>query len=158
MHSVCRAQAQLGTEIASKRGMRKRYRTKGFTLIELLVVVNIVAVLAGIASVVHSERTGEARCMELYTVLPQIMRSQSVHYLQHNQYYLADHDDLGSHGVDLSEAQAFRYSTFLNEFSSYSVRAEATSWAPGGWVVYHQRGEPRWNCDGTVIKRNWLPD
>ena len=118
-------------EIAIKRVMKKRLRRKGFTLIELLVVVNIVAVLAGIASVVHSERTGEARCMELYTVLPQIMRSQSVHYLQHNQYYLADHNDFGSHGLDLSETQVFRYSSFPNEFSSYSVRAEATSWAPG---------------------------
>jgi len=135
---------------------RKRY-CRGLTLIELLVVVNIVAILVGLASIVYSERTGEARCLEIFKVLPQIIRSQSFHFMGHNRYYTADHIDLTGRGVDLSEARSFTYSTFPNEFSSYSVRVEAAEWASGGWVLYNQKGDPRWSCDGVQIKRSWLP-
>lgn len=138
--------------------MMQSRSNRGFTLIELLVVVNVVAILVGVASIVYSERTGEARCLEIYKVLPQIIRSQGFHYMQHSQYYPADHSDLQKRGVDLSEVRAFTYSTSPNEFSSYSVRAEATAWAPGAWVLYNQKGDPRWLCDGVLIKRHWLPE
>jgi prepilin-type N-terminal cleavage/methylation domain-containing protein len=130
---------------------------RGFSLIELLVVINIVAILVGVASMVYSGRTGEARCLEIYKILPQIIRSQGF-YMQHYKYYSADHNGLERHGVDLSEVSAFTYSTSPNESSSYSVKAEATAWAPGGWVTYNQRGEPRWSCDGVLIQRHWLPE
>lgn len=92
---------------------------KGLTLIELLIVVNIVAVLVGVASITLSEYSDEARCMEVYNVLPQIIRSQKFHYMKHNQYYAANHNELEDHGVDLSEVEYFSYSTFPNEFEAF---------------------------------------
>jgi len=131
---------------------------KGLTLVELLVIVNIVAILAGVASVLLSEYGDEARALEAYNVFPQIIRSQRFYYMQHNQYYTADHDQLKDHGVDVSEARYFAYSTFLNESSTFSVRADATEWATGGWILYAHKGDPTWSCDGVLIKRSWLPE
>jgi len=131
---------------------------RGFTLVEVLVVVNILAILFGVATIVSGEYGGEARCMEVHQMLPQIIRAQAYYYMTHNAYFAAGHDELESYGVDVTEARYFTYSTFPNEFSSFAVRAEATVWADGGWVVYDQKGEPVWRCDGARIERSWLPD
>jgi prepilin-type N-terminal cleavage/methylation domain-containing protein len=138
-------------------GMVRKNYEKGFTLVELLVVVNIVAVLAGIATIVSSEYGSESRCLEIYKVLPQVIRSQGFYYMKDNEYYSAGHNELKHYGVDVSETKHFTYSTFANGFSSYSVRADATEWAAGGWVLYNHRGDPMWSCDGVEIKRDWLP-
>ena len=131
---------------------------RGFTLVELLVVVNIVAVLVGVAVIISSEFGTESRCLEIYTVLPQIIRSQTVYCMKNNRYYAAEHNDFRNYSVDLSETMYFTFSTFPNEFSSFSARADATAWAPGGWAVYNHRGDPTWTCDGVQIRRSWLPE
>jgi len=131
---------------------------KGLTLIELLVVVNILAILVGVGSVFYAEFGDEVRCTEIYGVFPQIIRSQGLYATEHNRYYAAlNHDELGAHGVDLSETQYFRYSTFPDELSSFSLKAEATEWAPGGWVLFNMKGTPQWSSDGVLIKSEWLP-
>jgi prepilin-type N-terminal cleavage/methylation domain-containing protein len=130
---------------------------KGFTLIEMLFVVNIVAILVGIAAIISSEHGSESRCVEIYRVLPQIIRSQSLHYMNHQSYFAASHDELEEHGVDVSETGHFSYSTLPDEVSSFLVRAETKGWAPGGWVVYTHKGDPTWSCDGVMIKTSWLP-
>jgi len=152
---ICKHQRH-GTCI-SPNGMIYKNSEKAFTLVELLVVVNIVAVLVGLATIISSEYGSESRCMEIYNVLPQIIRSQSFYYMKNNAYYTADHDELEQHGVDVSETRYFTYSTFPDELSSFSVRADATDWAAGGWVLYHHRGDPMWSCDGVAINRGWLP-
>jgi prepilin-type N-terminal cleavage/methylation domain-containing protein len=131
---------------------------KGFTLIELLIVVNIVAILVGVATVLFSEYGGESRCTEIYKIIPQLIRSQALHKIKHNKYFAADHENLKNHGVDVSEVRHFTYSTFPNEISGFSLRADATDWAAGGWVVYMHRGNPTWSCDDAMIRRNWLPE
>jgi prepilin-type N-terminal cleavage/methylation domain-containing protein len=134
-------------------------KNRGFTLVELLVVVNIVAVLAGLASVIYSEFSNEARCAEVYAFFPQIIQSQGLYAIKHNRYYTAlTHDELRTHGVDLSEAEYFSYSTAENEFSSFSIRADATEWAAGGWIVFNMKGRPQWSSDGVLIKEDWLPE
>lgn len=130
---------------------------KGLTLIELLIVVNIVAILVGTASIVQSEHSGEARCLEIYNVCAQIIRCQKFHVMKYNQYYAANHNELKDNGVDISEAVYFNYSTVPNEFGSFSVRADGTAWAAGGWVLYDHMGDPTWRCDGALVRRNWLP-
>jgi prepilin-type N-terminal cleavage/methylation domain-containing protein len=133
--------------------------TKGFTLIEILIVVNIVAILAGLASVLYVEFGNEARCAEVYGVFPRIIRSQGLYATQYNRYYTAlDHDAFRVRGVNLSETQYFTYSTFENEFSSFSIKADATDWAAGGWILYNMKGSPQWDSDGVMIKRDWLPE
>ena len=89
---------------------------KGFTLIELMIVVNILAILIGAASVALSEYSYESRCLEVYNVFAQIIRSQAFHFMQYNQYYAANPNELKTHGVDLSEAVYFTYSTFICVF------------------------------------------
>lgn len=133
---------------------------KGMTLIELLVVVNIAAILVGMGSVYYSEFSDEARCTEIYSVLPRIIRSQGLYAIQYNGYYTAvDHDELRVKGVDLSEVQLFNYSTFPDvESGSFTIHADATGWAPTGWVEFKMKGSPQWNSDGILIKREWLPD
>ena len=130
----------------------------GFTLVEVLVVVNILAILFGVATIVSGEYGSESRCMEVHSVLPQLIRAQACYYMTHNRYFAAGHDELKNHGVDVTEARYFTYSTFPNEFSSFSARAEATGWADGGWVLYNQRGDPVWRCDGARIQKSWLPN
>ena len=124
---------------------------------ELLIVVNIVAVLAAVAVIVYEEYGRESRCTEICNVLPQIIHSQAFHYMKHNQYYASDHNQLKDNGVDLSEVKYFTYSSFPNEYSSFSVRADATEWAAGGWALYDHLCEPEWSCDGVLIQRSWLP-
>lgn len=139
-------------------GIIVRSNTKGLTLVELLVAVNVLAILVGVASIFYSEFGDEARCTEIYTVFPQIIRSQGLYAMKYNQYYSAlDHNELQMHGVDLSEVQYFSYSTFPDD-SSFSIKAQATDWAPGGWVLYKMRGDPEWSSDNVLIKRHWLPD
>ena len=130
----------------------------GFTLVEVLVVVNIVAILMGGAKIILSEYGSESKTIEISAVLPQVILSQTLYYMKNNAYYTADHNELKSYGVDVSEVKYFTYSVFLNEFSSYSVRADTTGWAAGGWVLYNYRGDPMWSSDGVRIKRNWLPE
>ncbi len=130
---------------------------KGFTLIELMIVVNILAILIGAASVALSEYSYESRCLEVYNVFAQIIRSQAFHFMQHNQYYVANPSELKSHGVDLSEAVYFTYSTFIDENSTFCVRAEAKGWGSSGWILYKHKDNVPWQCDGVVIQRNWLP-
>ena len=131
---------------------------KGLTLIELLIVVNIVGILLGAASIGLSGHSDEARSLEVYSVFPQVIRSQKVHFMRHNQYYGANHGEFRDYAVDVSEVQHFAYSTFSNESDSFSVRADAGAWAAGGWILYQHGDEPTWTCDGTVIKTDWLPD
>ena len=138
--------------------MTQKNLEKGLTLIELLVVVNIVAILAGAASVLLAEYSDEARALEVYNFFPQIIRSQKFYYIRHNQYYIANRGELKDHGVDVSESAYFTYSTFLIGFSSFSVRADATEWAAGGWVQYDHQGDPAWSCDGVLFKNSWLPE
>jgi len=138
-------------------GMVYKHSDKGFTLIELLIVINILAILAGAVSVYVSEYSDEARSLEVYNVFPQIIRSQKFYYMQHGQYYTADHDQLKDHGVDLSEVGYFSYSTFPGELFPFSIRADATEWAPGGWIQYDHQGDPTWCCDGVLMKSSWLP-
>jgi prepilin-type N-terminal cleavage/methylation domain-containing protein len=138
--------------------MMKFVSQKGFTLIELLVVVNLVAILAGGASILLSEYSDEARCLEIYCVFPQIIRSQKFYRMKHYGYYTANHNELRDYGVDVSEVEYFTYSTFPNEPDSFSIRADASAWAAGGWVLYNHMGDPSWSCDGALIKSNWLPE
>jgi prepilin-type N-terminal cleavage/methylation domain-containing protein len=137
--------------------MRQRKAQKGLTLVELLIVVNILAILIAAATIVVSEYGSESRSTEIYAVLPQIIRCQAFCYMKNNEYYTADHNELRNHGVDLSGAKYFTYSTFPNEVGFFSVRADATEWAAGGWALYNHRGDPTWSSDGVLIKRNWLP-
>ncbi len=130
---------------------------KGLTLIELLIVVNILAILAAAGSIVASEYGSESRCMEIYNVLPQIIHSQAFYSMKNNDYYTAGHNELRNYGVDISGATYFTYSTSPNELGLFSVRADATEWAAGGWVLYNHRGDPVWSSDGVLIQRNWLP-
>jgi len=136
----------------------KNISQKGLTLIELLVVVNIVAILAGAVSVALSEYSDEARTMEVYKVFPQIMRSQKFYYIRYNQYYSANHGELKDRGVDVSETVYFNYSTFAGPVFPFSIRADATEWAAGGWVQYDHQGDPAWSCDGVLFKNSWLPE
>jgi prepilin-type N-terminal cleavage/methylation domain-containing protein len=132
---------------------------KGLTLIELLVAVNVAAILAGVASVYYAEFGNEARYTEIYQVFPRIIRSQGIYAIQHDGYYTApDHDALRVRGIDLSEVQYFDYSTFHDEFSSFSIRAEAGDWAPGGWVLFNMKQNPQWTADGVMIRTEWLPE
>jgi len=131
---------------------------KGFSLIELLLVVNILAILVGTASIALSEYSDEARCLEIFSVFPQIIRSQKFHVIKHDQHYSANHNELRGFGVDVSNADYFSYSTFPNEFGSFSVRADASDWAPGGWALYNNMGDPEWSSDGVLIKSHWLPE
>jgi Tfp pilus assembly protein PilE len=136
-----------------------RRNNRGFTLIELLVIVNIVAILFGVASAYYVEFGDEARYTEIYGVFPQIIRSQAFYALQYNGYYTAlNRDELKTHGVDVSDVYHFTYSTFPNDASSFSVRADATDWAFGGWVLFNMKETPQWSSDGTVIRREWLPE
>jgi len=131
---------------------------RGVTLVELLLVVNIVAILVGVGSVFLSEYGDEAKCTEAFSVFPEIIRSQTFYELKHNGYYAAlDHDELRARGVDLRDVQYFNYSTFPNAFSSFSIRADATGWAPGGWILFDMKGDPVWSCDGVLVKNEWLP-
>jgi prepilin-type N-terminal cleavage/methylation domain-containing protein len=145
--------------LTPEEGISLTRNCRGFTLIELLVVVNIVAVLAGMAVVLYAELGYEARCTEFYGVFSRIIRSQNLYVMEHHRHYTAlNQDQWEVHGVDLSDTQYFTYSTFPDESSSFSIRAEATDWAPGGWVLLRMRGDPQWNSDGEVIKRAWLPN
>lgn len=132
--------------------------SRGFTLIELLIVMNIVAILMGLAVVYYAEFGNEARYSEIYGVFPRIIRSQKVYATEHGQYYTAlDHGEFLARGVDLSAARYFTYSTFPNEFGAFSIRADTTDWAPGGWVLFAMNGTPTWSSDGAIIKDDWLP-
>jgi prepilin-type N-terminal cleavage/methylation domain-containing protein len=135
----------------------RKVSPKGLTLIELLIVVNIIAILVGTASIALSEYSDEAKCLEFYNVFPQMIRSQKFHVMKYNQYYAANHNELKDQSVDLSEAGYFTYSTFPNEFGSFSARADARAWAAGGWVLYNDMGDPTWSSDGALIKKDWLP-
>ena len=130
----------------------------GFTLVELLVVVNILAILLGVATILSGEYGSEAKCMEIHKVLPQIIRAQACYCMSHNVYFTAGHDELKNYGVDVAETRYFRYSTFANDFSSFSVRAETAAWVEGGWILYNQKGDPVWSCDGIQIQESWLPN
>ncbi len=135
--------------------------TRGLTLIELLVVVNIVAVLAGTGSILYSDYGSEAKCSEIYTTLPQIIRSQGIYLIQYNQYYTATQDQFQNHGVDLSGVQYFTYSTRpTDDSSSFVVQADATAWASGDQVIFEPKGNPRWKVGSgnKVIKIDWLPE
>jgi prepilin-type N-terminal cleavage/methylation domain-containing protein len=134
-----------------------RVTSGGFSLIELIVVVNLVAILAGIGAVTYSGRAEEARCIEIQSILPQIVYSQKFYFIRYKQYYAADHEDLRRRGVDLSDVRYFTYDTFPDKGGAFSVRAEATGWAPGGWVLYKHADDDPWQCDGVVIRRDWLP-
>ena len=138
--------------------MRQRKAQKGLTLVELLIVVNILAILIGAATIVFSEYGSESRCMEIYTVVPQIIRSQAFCSMKNNAYYTAAHNELRDYGADVSEMKYFTYSTFPNEIEFFSVKADATEWAAGGWALYTHRGDPTWSSDGVLIQRNWLPE
>ncbi|NIS72179.1 MAG: prepilin-type N-terminal cleavage/methylation domain-containing protein [Proteobacteria bacterium] len=138
--------------------MKHKKSEKGLTLIELLIVVNILGILVSAGTIVVSEYGSESRCMEIYKVLPQIIHSQAFYYMKNNGYYAADHNELRSYGVDLSEVKYFTYRTFVDGSSSFSVRADATEWAAGGSAIYNHRGDPVWSSDGVLIKRNWLPE
>jgi prepilin-type N-terminal cleavage/methylation domain-containing protein len=131
---------------------------RGFTLVEIMIAVTLVAVLLGVATVALSGHSDEARCLEIQPVLSQMIHSQTFHFLRHNEYYSSsDHEELKDRGVDLSDVKYFTYATFPDEEGTFFVRAEATEWAPGGWVVYKHGHEDPWDYDGKVIKRNWLP-
>ena len=135
-----------------------RRNIRGLTLIELLVVVNILAILVGVTSILYSEYGNEARCTEIYPVFRHIIRSQGLYEIQYNQYYSAlNHDELRAYGVDLSEAEYFNYSTFPDD-SSFSIRADATDWALGGWVLFNMGVDPHWSADDVIIKTAWLPE
>ncbi|NIO06091.1 MAG: prepilin-type N-terminal cleavage/methylation domain-containing protein [Proteobacteria bacterium] len=138
--------------------MKNKRFEKGLTIIELLIVVNIVAILIGAGTIIASEYGSESRCMEIYSVLPQIIHSQAFHYMKNNAYYAADHNELRNYGVDLSETRYFTYSTIPNGLGLFSVRADATEWAAGGWALYDHRGDPRWSSDGVLIQRHWLTE
>jgi len=134
----------------------KNHRS-GLTLIELLIVVNILAILVAVGSILYAEYSDEARLVEIYAVFPQIIRSQGIYASQYNRYYTAsNHDELRIYGVDLSEVQYFSYSTSPDD-SSFSIKAQATDWAIGGWVLFHMQSSPRWSADGAMIKSGWLP-
>jgi prepilin-type N-terminal cleavage/methylation domain-containing protein len=137
--------------------MRQRKAQKGLTLVELLIVVNILAILIAAATIVVSEYGSESRCIEIFAVLPQVIHSQAFYYMKNNTYYTAAHNELRDYGVDLSGAKYFTYSTFPNELGFFSVRADATEWAAGGWALYNHRDDPAWSSDGVLIQRNWLP-
>jgi hypothetical protein len=112
----------------------------------------------GVASIALSEYSDEARCLEIYSVFPQIIRSQKFHTMKHYGYCAANHNELRDYGVDVSEVEYFTYSTFPNESDSFSIRADARAWAAGGWVLYNHMGDPPWSSDGALIKSNWLPE
>jgi prepilin-type N-terminal cleavage/methylation domain-containing protein len=135
----------------------KRCVQEGFSLIELVVVVNLVAILAGVAAASLSGQTEQARCLEIQSVLPQIVHSQKFYFIRYKQYYAADHEGLSNRGVDLSDVRYFTYETFPDEGGAFSVRAEATGWAAGGWVLYNYGDDDPWQCDGAVILRDWVP-
>jgi len=137
--------------------MKHKRSEKGLTLIELLIVVNILAILVAAGTIVASEYGSESRSTEIYAVLPQIIRSQAFYYMKNNAYYAADHNELRSYGVGLSETKYFTYSTIPNGLGFFSVRADATEWAAGGWALYDHRGDPTWSSDGVLIARHWLP-
>lgn len=122
---------------------------KGLTLIELLIVVNIVGILLGAASIGLSEYSDEARSLEVYSVFPQVIRSQKVHFMRHNQYYGANHGEFQDHAVDVSEVEHFAYSTFSNASDSFSVRADAGTWAAGGGFSTNMAESPH----GVVMGR-----
>ncbi len=145
----------MGT-IRSKPVGRRRSE-KGVTLVELLVAIDILVVLMGAASFALAGFETESRCFEIYQVLPQIIRSQALYYMQHSQYYTAGPEEFKNRGVDVSELKYFSYSTFPSGLSSFSVKAEATEWLPGAWVIYNHRGDPTWTCDGLLITRDLLP-
>ncbi len=129
----------------------------GLTLIELLIAVNILAILVAVGSTLYAEYSDEARLVEIYSVFPQIIRSQGIYASQHNRYYTAsNHDEMRIHGVDLSEVQYFSYSTSPDD-SSFSIKAQATDWATGGWVLFRMQTSPKWSADGAMIKSEWLP-
>ncbi len=134
----------------------KQNLRKGFTLVEIVVVMTVVCILAGIGSSTLLGHNDEARCTEIYSILPQIIQSEELFFLEYNRYYAADQENLRNHCVDVSGVEHFSYSTLLNDDSSYSVRAEATGWGQGGWALY-SRKDDQWDCDGVVIKRRWLP-
>jgi prepilin-type N-terminal cleavage/methylation domain-containing protein len=137
--------------------MKHKKSEKGLTLIELLIVVNILGILVSTGTIVVSEYGSESRCMEIYSLLPQIIRSQAFYSMKNNDCYTAGHNELQNYGVDISGARYFTYSTFPNELGFFSVKADATEWAAGGWVLYNHRGDPAWSSDGVLIQRNWLP-
>ncbi len=138
-------------------GLKLMNHNKGLALIELLIVVNILAILSAAGSILYSEYSDEARLVEIYTLFPQIIRSQGLYATQYNRYYTAsNHDEFRAHGVDLSEVQYFSYSTFPDD-SSFSIRAEATDWAAGGWVLFSMKGSPQWSSDDVIIKSQGLP-
>jgi hypothetical protein len=122
-----------------------------------MIVVNILAILIVAASVALSEYSYESRCLEVYNVFAQIIRSQAFHLMQYNQYYVANPNELKGHGVDLSEAVYFTYSTFIDENSIFCVRADTKGWGSGGWILYKHKDNVPWQCDEVVIQRNWLP-
>jgi prepilin-type N-terminal cleavage/methylation domain-containing protein len=136
----------------------KRISKRGFTLVEVLVVVIVVSILTSVGVIMTSEASSETKCLEIQSILPQIIRSQASHYLKNNRYFTAGHQELEDYGVDVRDAIYFTYSTIPREGSSFSIRFEATAWAPGGWVLYLHEGDDRWSCDGSLIKRSWLPD
>jgi prepilin-type N-terminal cleavage/methylation domain-containing protein len=138
--------------------MKRKRRNKGLTLVELLVVVNILAVLAGTASIALSEYGDEAKSLEVYNIFPQIIRSQKFYVMKNDRYYAANHNQFKNYGVDVSEAEYFSYSTFPDEVGTFSIRADAGPWAEGGWVQFDQMGDPPWRSDGVFIKQTWLPN
>jgi prepilin-type N-terminal cleavage/methylation domain-containing protein len=138
--------------------MKGKRHQKGLTLIELLIVINILAILAGTASIALSEYSDEARALEAYNLFPQIIRSQKFYVMKNDRYYSANHNELRDYGVDVSGVEYFTYSTFPDELGTFSIRADAGSWAAGGWVQFDQMAEPQWRSDGFLIKQNWLPE
>ncbi len=101
------------------------FRKKGFTLLELMIVVIIIGILASLATPRFISATRKAKEAEAHSVLGSVRSSQIRYFLENDENYATDIDDLD---LDITTSKYYTYEAANDAAgSSYIGRAADTT-------------------------------